>query len=70
MSSTLLSLFSQIPDPRRGQGKMEDVPLGPILLFTVRDRPNVTRASLPSWEAPRRPCDVIAAAGKRETGAI
>lgn len=33
MSSTLLSLFSQIPDPRRAQGKM--YPLGPILLFTV-----------------------------------
>ena len=33
MSSTLLSLFSQLPDPRRGQGKM--YPLAPILLFTV-----------------------------------
>ena len=33
MSCTLLSLFSQIPDPRRGQGKM--YPLAPILLFTV-----------------------------------
>jgi hypothetical protein len=33
MSSTLLSLFSEIPDPRRGQGKM--YPLAPILLFTV-----------------------------------
>ncbi len=33
MSSTLLSLFSQVADPRRDQGKM--YPLGPILLFTV-----------------------------------
>ena len=33
MSSTLLSLFSQISDPRRDQGKM--YPLAPILLFTV-----------------------------------
>ena len=33
MSSTLLSLFSELPDPRRGQGKM--YPLAPILLFTV-----------------------------------
>jgi hypothetical protein len=33
MQSTLLSLFSQIADPRRGQGKM--YPLAPILLFTV-----------------------------------
>jgi hypothetical protein len=33
MPSTLLSLFSQVPDPRRGQGKM--YPLAPILLFTV-----------------------------------
>jgi len=33
MSSTLLSLFSQVSDPRRGQGKM--YPLAPILLFTV-----------------------------------
>ncbi len=33
MSSTLLSLFSQVSDPRRDQGKM--YPLGPILLFTV-----------------------------------
>ena len=33
MSSTLLSLFSQISDPRRGQRNM--YPLGPILLFTV-----------------------------------
>jgi hypothetical protein len=33
MSSTLLSLFSQVADPRRGQGKM--YPLAPILLFTV-----------------------------------
>ena len=33
MPSTLLSLFSQISDPRRGQGKM--YPLAPILLYTV-----------------------------------
>lgn len=33
MSSTLLSLFRQIADPRRDQGKM--YPLAPILLFTV-----------------------------------
>lgn len=33
MPSTLLSLFSQVADPRRGQGKM--YPLPPILLFTV-----------------------------------
>jgi DDE_Tnp_1-associated len=33
MSSTLLSLFSELPDPRRGQGKL--YPLAPILLFTV-----------------------------------
>ena len=33
MPSTLLSLFCQIVDPRRGQGKM--YPLPPILLFTV-----------------------------------
>jgi DDE_Tnp_1-associated len=33
MPSTLLSLFSEISDPRRGQGKM--YPLGPILLYTV-----------------------------------
>jgi hypothetical protein len=33
MPSTLLSLFSEIPDPRRRQGKM--YPLAPILLFTV-----------------------------------
>ena len=33
MPSTLLSLFSKISDPRRGQGKM--YPLAPILLFTV-----------------------------------
>jgi len=33
MPSTLLSLFSQIPDPRRDQGKI--YPLAPILLFTV-----------------------------------
>jgi uncharacterized protein (DUF1684 family) len=33
MSSTLLSLFSQVSDPRRDQGKM--YPLAPILLFTV-----------------------------------
>ena len=33
MPSMLLSLFSQIADPRRGQGKM--YPLAPILLFTV-----------------------------------
>ena len=33
MQSTLLSLFSQMPDPRRGQGKM--YALAPILLFTV-----------------------------------
>lgn len=33
MPATLLSLFSQISDPRRGQGKM--YPLAPILLFTV-----------------------------------
>jgi hypothetical protein len=33
MPSTLLSLFCQIVDPRRGQGKM--YPLAPILLFTV-----------------------------------
>jgi hypothetical protein len=33
MQSTLLSLFSQVADPRRGQGKM--YPLPPILLFTV-----------------------------------
>jgi hypothetical protein len=33
MPSTLLSLFSQVSDPRRSQGKM--YPLAPILLFTV-----------------------------------
>ena len=33
MASTLLSLFSQVSDPRRGQGKI--YPLAPILLFTV-----------------------------------
>ena len=33
MSPTLLSLFAEVPDPRRGQGKM--YPLAPILLFTV-----------------------------------
>ena len=33
MPSTLLSLFSHIPDPRRDQRKM--YPLAPILLFTV-----------------------------------
>jgi hypothetical protein len=33
MPSTLLSLFSEISDPRRGQGKM--YPLAPILLYTV-----------------------------------
>ena len=33
MQSTLLSLFSQVADPRRGQGKMYSLP--PILLFTV-----------------------------------
>ena len=33
MSSTLLSLFSEVSDPRRGQGKM--YPLAPILLYTV-----------------------------------
>jgi hypothetical protein len=33
MLSTLLLLFSQVSDPRRGQGKM--YPLAPILLFTV-----------------------------------
>ena len=33
MSSTLLSLFRQISDPRRDQGKM--CQLAPILLFTV-----------------------------------
>jgi hypothetical protein len=33
MPSTLLSLFSELSDPRRGQGKM--YPLAPILLYTV-----------------------------------
>jgi DDE_Tnp_1-associated len=33
MSSTLLFLFSELPDPRRGQGKL--YPLAPILHFTV-----------------------------------
>jgi hypothetical protein len=33
MPNTLLSLFSQVADPRRDQGKM--YPLAPILLFTV-----------------------------------
>ena len=33
MSKGLLSLFSEIPDPRRGQGKM--YALAPVLLFTV-----------------------------------
>ena len=33
MSSTLLSLFFRISDPRRDQGKM--YPLAPVLLFTV-----------------------------------
>ena len=33
MQSTLLSLFSEVSDPRRGQGKMYSLP--PILLFTV-----------------------------------
>jgi hypothetical protein len=33
MPSTLLSLFSELSDPRRGQGKM--YPMAPILLYTV-----------------------------------
>ena len=33
MQSTLLSLLSEVSDPRRGQGKMYSLP--PILLFTV-----------------------------------
>ena len=33
MSSVLLTLFSELADPRRDQGKM--YPLAPILLFTV-----------------------------------
>jgi len=33
MQSTLMSLFAQVSDPRRGQGRM--YPLAPILLFTV-----------------------------------
>ena len=33
MSSVLLTLFSELADPRRGQGKT--YPLAPILLFTV-----------------------------------
>jgi len=33
MPNTLLSLFSQVSDPRRDQGKV--YPLAPILLFTV-----------------------------------
>ena len=33
MPGTLLSLFCQVADPRRGQGKM--YLLAPILLFTV-----------------------------------
>jgi hypothetical protein len=33
MPSMLLPLFSQVSDPRRGQGKMYELP--PILLFTV-----------------------------------
>jgi DDE_Tnp_1-associated len=33
MPSTLLSLFSELSDPRRGQGKM--YPLAPMLLYTV-----------------------------------
>jgi hypothetical protein len=33
MPSTLLTLFSQVSDPRRDQGKL--YPLGPIPLFTV-----------------------------------
>ena len=33
MPNTLLSLFSEVRDPRRGQGQM--YPLAPILLFTV-----------------------------------
>jgi DDE_Tnp_1-associated len=33
VQSTLLSLFSEVSDPRRGQGKMYS--LAPILLFTV-----------------------------------
>ena len=33
MTPTLLSIFGEVPDPRRGQGKM--YPLAPILLFTV-----------------------------------
>ena len=33
MAETLLGLFSQVSDPRRGQGKM--YALGPVLLFTV-----------------------------------
>ena len=33
MSSMLLTLFSDLPDPRREQGKM--YPLGQTLLFTV-----------------------------------
>ena len=33
MSSVLLTLFCELADPRRGQGKM--YPLAPILLFSV-----------------------------------
>ena len=33
MSSVLLTLVSEFPDPRRDQGKI--YPLAPILLFTV-----------------------------------
>jgi len=33
VQSTLLSLFSEVSDPRRGQGKMYS--LAPVLLFTV-----------------------------------
>ncbi len=33
MSSTLLSIFAEVSDPRRDQGRMS--PLAPIMLFTV-----------------------------------
>ena len=38
MSSTLLSIFTEVSDPRRSLGRM--YPLAPILLFMVLTRTN------------------------------
>ena len=43
MSSVLLTLFSELADPRRGQGKM--YPLAPILLFTLSSSPCMLTAA-------------------------